>query len=276
MRILIRVLLVLTIFALGAGAGYYYALNPSKNETRVAASTYVFGRAIDAQGGLVAGARVELGTQSSTTNASGQWGVNYPLAAGQTLYLYVFPEVARLTPPSGVQATLQSGNVIRFVVPSPVPTQLGAFVLTMKPTLTPIPSEPVITQTWTPTRTATRTATPSVTPPMPPIPTPTMTFITVPDDVAQAIADDARQWLGEIEDIAARRADGEITYRIGSYLELGPELTQRHTCCTPSGGVAQGWQYRVFAEAIVARNPLGQPGVISPHGPWRGWNAFAW
>lgn len=150
--------LVILVCACCGAAGYWRGVTVTR-QAHIASSTYVFGRTVDAQGGLVPGVRVELGTQSSMTNASGQWGMTYLLAAGQTYNLYVFPEVARLTPPSGVQATLQSGNVIRFVVPSPVPAQLGAFVLTMKPTLTPIPSEPVITQTWTPTRTQTKTPT---------------------------------------------------------------------------------------------------------------------
>lgn len=154
--------------------------SPAVQDVAPLASTYVFGRAVDTQGGLLAGVTVELGTQRSTTNESGQWGLELRSpVAGQTYLLYVFPLVERIaSAPAGT--TLQSGNVIRFTIPKTIPDQLGPFVLQMRPleaTWTPYPTDtPTVTATPTPTfwyvtHTPTRTAT--VTPPAPPTETAT-------------------------------------------------------------------------------------------------------
>jgi hypothetical protein len=164
--------LVLAVAAAIAGAciaGYQWGLREAEQPLAEAlASTYVYGRAVDAQGGAVASVRVKLGTQSSTTNQSGQWGVTLPWpVAGQAYYLYVFPEVVRLFPPAGVSAVLQSGNVIRLTVPKTVPAQLGPFMLEMRMTSTPtMPATAIIptqTKTVTPPMPPTNTATPRAT-----------------------------------------------------------------------------------------------------------------
>ena len=192
-------LLVILACVLCFSAGYAVRKCPAcpKAQVEPLASVYVFGRAVDANGGLLAGVTAELGNQHSTTNESGQWGVDLQgPVAGKTYLLYVFPTVNKIvSAPAGT--TLQSGNVLRFTVPKAIPDMLGPFVLEMRPlepTWTPWPTEtptprPTVTATeWYVTHTA--TVTPSVTAPMPPTetPTPGLAVLDIPEAARHLIA----------------------------------------------------------------------------------------
>ncbi len=172
-QFLVTASLVVLALALGATAGYNYALHPPKTET-AAAVWYVdvYGTARDEDGKPLAGVEVSAMrgdiTYRSMTNDSGEWDVNIPLGPLESKIFTIIPEPRAVTGPCPV---ILNGNVCEVRVPGQLGTRLGPFRIvyprpTPMPTITPIPSEPVITQTWTPTRTKTptRTATASVTP----------------------------------------------------------------------------------------------------------------
>lgn len=117
-----------------AGAARYYA--------------YVFGTARDATGAAVANVTVTINGKSSTTNASGEWGVTPAVTVGET---YTF----EITTPDGWYLTQWPQSFVASEPPDPI----GPFAIVLAPIPAPQPTAtypPVpVPPTDTPSPTAT-------------------------------------------------------------------------------------------------------------------------
>jgi len=127
------VALALCAALIGFGAGYYVASRqPAEASAEAGAAryyAYVFGSARDASGAPVANVKVTVNGKSSTTNASGEWGVTPAVTVGQTYYF-------EITTPDGWRLTQWPASFVASEPPDPI----GPFVIVLAPISTPTPS----------------------------------------------------------------------------------------------------------------------------------------
>jgi len=231
-------------------------------------SCYVHGKCVDdATGANLSGVTLKLGTRSSTTNASGDWGQTFTLTP-DTLY------TLEVTAPSGYW--LPGGAT--FKAPSKAVTTLAVetfrfrWIATSTPSQTPKP-------TATPSRTATLTPEPTF--PCPPTeegqPTvPCCTPTATPKCVAgyqqfswaerQPIIANGYHYLhGGLEDDVDMMTDS--TLAIGNAQRFLAPLTRAYTVTGDNGAriTCRGFAYAIVCQR--ADDPCGEFGVVDWGGP---------
>lgn len=182
--ILLTIPITLTLIALSFGAWWLWVERPQLAAQPEAAATryyaYVFGTARDQNGAPVANVTVTVNGKSSTTNASGEWGVTPAVTVGKTYYF-------EITVPNGWQLTQWPHSFVASEPPDPI----GPFLIVLapipapQPTATatdlPVPAPPTDTPSSTPTDKLppgtptlwpTATLTPTIAPDATPTPTP--------------------------------------------------------------------------------------------------------
>jgi len=229
-------------------------------------SAYVHGECVDdSTGAYLSGVTVKLGTRSSTTNASGQWGLSLTLTP-DALYTLEVAAPAGYWLPGGAT----------FKAPSKAVTTLAVAAFRLKWIATATP-------TITPKPTATPTATPTFTnPPTPPETTPTIPYPPTVgpsptkcvsayqqfswDERATIISTGYTYIHGGLEDGLDMFTDA--TLAIGNAQGFGAPLTRAYTVTGDHGEkiVCRGFAYAIVCQR--ADDPCGgEFGVVDWGGP---------
>lgn len=115
--------------------------------------------------------------------------------------------------------------------------------------------------TGTPTPTVTQTATPQ------PTLGPYEVFVTVPPEIARAIANESLKFIFYDGQWATwEEAEKDWLVRCGNIQELGFPITRRH--------VTEGWSWVAFQNEILATQDERHLGVISTNGVWESYKGY--
>jgi hypothetical protein len=215
--------------------------------TPLAVDMWVYGSVQTADGVNVAGATVSMPSSNSTTNASGSWGLYWPLADNQVYTLDIqLPEGYMMTGAGGPGITGWEQDCLTFQTGA-VGQLCGPFQLIVSEMIGP-------------------TETPWVTPTPPSYLYPPSIWpwpILVPSPADQiAIANGARQARGGPFKPIADMQDNRL-WQIARDYQLGAQLGQEYEY--------NGYRCQEYIQGIVI---LGQDnigfGVVSPFGSWGG------
>lgn len=276
--ILLTIPVTLALIALSFGSWWLWAVRPGLTaDSDVTAATryyaYVYGTARDASGAPVANVKVTINGKSSTTNASGEWGVTPAVTVGET---YNF----EITTPDGWQLTQWPQSFTATEPPDPI----GPFAIVLAPIPAPQPTatstpSPTPKPSATPSRTATLTPEPTF--PCPPTeegqPTvPCCTPTATPKCVAgyqqfswaerQTIISTGYRYLhGGLEDDVDMMTDS--TLAIGNAQRFLAPLTRAYVVTGDNGAriTCRGFAYAIVCQR--ADDPCGEFGVVDWGGP---------